>query len=403
MLRGWRGRLSLCGGPLLALMMFAGSCGPNASTDRDGSTHDASFYEDGSLQDGSAQHDGTVEPDAASVCTDDPEARTGTTIYLLDGNGQETGEPIQVGTEVTVSVVIEVFQSPVGSIGFLLLDAKNLTLDLTSFTLGGQPLTPPDPWTGRLPLTLSAGTLEVRFTAVVDSQLATIEVDSWLGYGSGGGCPIDLSHSLAVLQVLGGIEKGVDCYDLDQAQSVQVAPYTPLASTGQYQQENGFWSEVLIDELVVGGSQCPGEGVLVHQIQKCFTRTVDTSITLSGGAYGGIDWFVDDIFLVEVLDATENVVAAVTTYQIATQVLGCCFTQPCESSLSYAAGGPNVTIDNLVQGGGDNGSIAAGAFDLTSYLPTGGGPFFLRFTALDQGVEGALDRVFLNVLHPPGR
>jgi hypothetical protein len=176
----------------------------------------------------------------------------------------------------------------------------------------------------------------------------------------------------------------------------------PLQSTQQYDTENGPWDAVEIDGLVVGGPQCPGPGVLVHQISKCFTRQAGSTVTLSGHAYGGQDWFVDDLLVVEVLDAQENVVAALTTYQETTQAFGCCVdpNPTCTSSVSYAAGGPTVSIDNHVQGGGDNGAVPAGAFDLTSLLPPGPGPFYLRFTALDQGVEGALDRVFVNVDFP---
>ncbi len=387
---------------LLLVGLLAGACGPSKDPGRDGSSHDAQFQLDASVQnDAEVTPDASeIGPDAGPTCTDTPEARTGTTIYLLDGNGQETGEPLQTGSLLTVEVRLDVVQPPVGNIGFLHLDADNLDVDLLSFTLDGQPLTLPDPFTGRIPLTLVTGTIVVAFEATVQSQLATVEVDAWLGYGSGGSCPMDVSHSLAVLQVLGGVEKGVDCYDLDQAQSVQVTPFTPLASTAQFEQENGLWSDVLIDDLVVGGPQCPGEGVLVHQIQKCFTRSAASTITLSGHAYGGVDWFVDDVFLVEVLDEQENVVAAIATWQQGTQVLGCCDSPPCDTALSYAPGGPTVLIENLIQGGGNNGDITAGSFDLTPYLPTGSAPFFLRFTALDQGVEGALDRIFLNVLFP---
>lgn len=151
---------------------------------------------------------------------------------------------------------------------------------------------------------------------------------------------------------------------------------------------------MLIDGLVVGGPQCPGQGVMVHQIQRCFTRDASTVVTLSGHAYGNEPWFVDDIFLVEVLDSDGTVLAALSTYQESNQVLGCCFNPPCTTSLEYAASGD--AIQNLIQGGGNNGEIAAGAFDLTPYLPASGS-FYLRFTGLDQGIEGALDRVFMNI------
>lgn len=395
---GWAGRVP-------AVLLLAGlqiaACRPTTDLGPDGSAHDAQFQQDAAPQpDAVVTPDVVVTPDAGPTCTDDPVARTGTTVYLLDGNGQETGDPLEAGSLLTVEVRIDVVEPPVGNIGFLLLDARNLDVDLQSFTLDGQPLTVPDPFAGRIPLTLVDGTLVVELEATVQSQLATVEVDAWLGYGSSGSCPVDLSHSLAVLQVLGGVEKGIDCYDLDQAQSVQVTPYTPLASTAQFEQANGLWSDVLIDDLVVGGPGCPGPGVLVHQIQKCFTRSAQSTITLSGHAYGGVDWFVDDVFLVEVLDEQENVIAAVTTWQEGTQVLGCCDAPPCSTALGYAPGGPTVPIDNLVQGGGNNGTIPAGSFDLTPYLPPGTAPFFLRFTALDQGVEGALDRIFLNVAFP---
>lgn len=384
----------------VAGLLIAG-CEPSKDVGPDGSAHDAQFQLDAAEQpDAADEQDGSVELDAGPTCTDTPEARTGTTVYLLDGNGQETGDPLQAGSLLTVEVRIDVVDPPDGNIGFLLLDARNLDVDPLSFVLDGQPLTVPDPFAGRIPLTLVPGTLVVEFEATVQSQLATVEVDSWLGYGSAGSCPVSLSHSLAVLQVLGGVEKGIDCYDLDQAQSVQVTPYTPLDSTAQFEQENGLWSDVLIDDLVVGGPQCPGQGVLVHQIQKCFMRSAASTITLSGHAYGGVDWFVDDVFLVEVLDEQENVVAALATWQEGTQVLGCCDSPPCSTSLGYAPGGPTVPIQNLVQGGGNNGVISAGSFDLTPYLPPGTDPFYLRFTALDQGVEGALDRIFLNVLFP---
>jgi hypothetical protein len=395
---GWAARAPLA---LLLAGLLIPACRPNKDLGPDGSAHDAQFQRDAATQsDGAPPEDATVEPDAGPTCDDDPVARTGTTVYLLDGNGQETGDPLEAGSMVTVEVRIEVSEPPAGSIGFLLLDARNLDVDLQSFTLDGQPLTLPDPFAGRIPLTLVPGALVVELEATVQSQLATVEVDAWLGYGSSGTCPVDLSHSLAVLQVLGGVEKGLDCYDLDQAQSVQVTPYTPLASTAHFEQENGLWSDVLIDDLVVGGPQCPGPGVLVHQIQKCFTRSAASTITLSGHAYGGVDWFVDDVFLVEVLDEQEHIIAAVTTWQEGTQVLGCCDSPPCSTALGYAPGGPNVLIENLVQGGGNNGVIPAGSFDLTPYLPLGTDPFYLRFTALDQGVVGALDRIFLNVLFP---
>ena len=59
-----------------------------------------------------------------------------------------------------------------------------------------------------------------------------------------------------------------------------------------------------------------------------------------------------------------------------------------------------MAIDNAVQGGGNNGAIAAGAFDLSDLLPNDGSTFSVRVTALDQGVEGRLDRVFMNVAFP---
>jgi hypothetical protein len=336
------------------------------------------------------------------ICEQDPVARTGTTVYLFDGQGQQSADPIEVGTVVTVEVRIDVDTPPAGNIGFLHLALENLDVDEASFLVNDLPETVVEPFGGTLPLTLAAGTHTVRFEATVVSQSATVEVDASLGYGAGGQCPVARSHSLAVLQVLGGIVKGVSCYDLDEARSVQVSPYVPLQSTQQYDTENGPWDAVEIDGLVVGGPQCPGPGVLVHQISKCFTRQAGSTVTLSGHAYGGQDWFVDDLLVVEVLDAQENVVAALTTYQETTQAFGCCVdpNPTCTSSVSYAAGGPTVSIDNHVQGGGDNGAVPAGAFDLTSLLPPGPGPFYLRFTALDQGVEGALDRVFVNVDFP---
>lgn len=124
----------------------------------------------------------------------------------------------------------------------------------------------------------------------------------------------------------------MDCYNLDEARSVQFSPYVPLDDTSNYENENGRREDVLIDNLVVGGPDCPGPGVLVHRIHKCFIRQEGSTVTLSFAAYGGV--------------------------------------------------------------------ISAGAFDLTPHLPVGTSHFFLRFTALDQGVEGALDRVFLNVDFP---
>lgn len=94
---------------------------------------------------------------------------------------------------------------------------------------------------------------------------------------------------------------------------------------------------------------------------------------------------------------TGAVVSALTTYQVANKTLGCCSSPPCTSSMSYAPSGPNVSIENEVQGGGDNGEIAPAVFDLTDHLPHDGHPFSLRFTALDQGVEGELSRVFVNI------
>ncbi len=378
------------------------ACGPTGDDHRDASAHDGSFPRDGDATDLDAGEspDASVLPDAGSECVQSPEARTGTTVYLYDGQGGESADPITVGTVVTVSVEIEVTAAPTGNIGFLHLDLKNLEVDTDTFTLNGSALTVSSPFDGTIPLTLSAGAHEVIFEASVVSQSDTLEVDAGLGYGSSGACPIDRSHSLAVLQVLGGIVKGTSCYDLDQARSVQVSPYVPLQSTDQYEAENGDYTAVDIDQLVVGGPDCPGPGVLVHQISKCFLRQAGSTVSLSGAAYGGDPWFVDDLLLVEVLDENENVLAAVTTYQIANQVLGCCTSPPCTSQLAYVAGGPSVTIENGVQGGGNNGSIAAGALDLTDLLPPGNDPFFLRFTALDQGVQGALDRIFVNVEYP---
>ena len=383
----------------LAAVLLAFGCGPSGTDKRDASSHDAHFPDDGGDPHDAALVDGAVDPDATVECTQSPVARTGTTVRLLNGSGVETGAALTVGTEVTVTVEVQVTTPPDGNIGFLLIGEENLAIDATSFKLGGQPMTTlPDPFQGRVPLTLTAGTLVVEFKATVVSENATIEVMAALGYGNLGSCPIALSHSLAILQVLGGQVKGQSCYDLDGAQSVQVAPYAPLESTSEYLTENGTWGAVEVNNLVVG-SQCPDTGVLVHQIQKCFTRDASATVTLSGAAYGGVEWNVDDLFVVEVLDATENVLAAVTTYQLGTVVAGCCTQIGCESSCAYAAGGPGVPIVNLVQGGGDNGAIAAGAFDITPYLPPLGQSFFLRFTALDQGVQGRLDKVFLNIAH----
>ncbi|MDY0003447.1 MAG: Ig-like domain-containing protein, partial [Polyangia bacterium] len=379
--------------------VLVAACGPSGGDPKDASPHDASFQGDGGNPTGDASLlDSGTDPDASTECTEDATGRTGTTIYLYDSLGQESGDPITVGTVVTVVVEIEISVAPEGNIGFLQLETKNLSVDRTSFTLGGGPLEVSDPFDGVIPLTLTLGVHEVSFEAAVQSNVATLEVDAALGHGDGGRCPMARSHSLAVLQVLGGVQKAVDCYDLDDARSVQVSPHVPLDSTSQYLAENGLRADVLIDNLVVGGPQCPGPGVLVHQISKCFYRQAGSTVTLSGAAYGGEGWFVDDLLLVEILDAGEDVVAAFTTFQIGTQNLNCCQSPPCTSSLTYDSGG--VAIQNLVQGGGNNGAIAAGAFDLTPHLPAGSGPFFLRFTALDQGVEGALDRVFLNIGFP---
>jgi hypothetical protein len=373
-------------------------CGSSKDRDSgDGGNHNWN-QPDGALTDGRVQD--ADESDSAGPCTENPVGRTGTTIYLFDQLGQETGDPVTVGTEVTVSIRITIDQPPAAGAGFLQIAARNLTVDATSFELDGSPLSVPDPFLGRIPLALPQGNQEVTFTATVQSQQATVEVDAHLRYGSAAACEIPRSHSLAILQVLGGVEKGVDCYDLDQARSEQVSPYVPLQSTSDYLNANGTWDLVEIDKLVVGTPPCPAPGVLVHQISKCFIRSEGSTITLSGNAYGGVPWFVDDFLMVELLDENEEVVAAYTTYQVSDQQLGCCVSPPCTTELTYAQGGPLVTIGNEVQGGGDNGNIAAAVFDLTSYLPQSGTPFYLRFTALDQGIEGALDRVFLNIDYP---
>lgn len=392
-------------GAMLALVLLVGgltvACRPSGENRKDASTHDAFFPQDSQTPPSdSGLSDAAPRPDAEVQCTASPSGRTGTTVYLFDSFGQETGDPIVVGTVLTVKVEISIVDAPPSNVGFLILETTNLQVDLSSFTLGGSPLEVPAPFLGLVPMTLTPGTHEVAFRATVVSQLATVEVEAHLGYEDAGRCAIERSYSLAVLQVLGGIEKGVDCYDLDEARSVQVSPYVPLQATSQYREENGLRTDVLIDGLVVGGPDCPDPGVLVHQISKCFKRQATSTVTLSGAAYGGQDWFVDDILLVEILDENEEVLVALTTYQIGTQELGCCAAPPCTSALSYAGAVPPILIQNVVQGGGNNGSVPAGALDLTSHLPTGTDHFFLRFTALDQGVDGALDRVFLNVTFP---
>ena len=79
------------------------------------------------------------------------------------------------------------------------------------------------------------------------------------------------------------------------------------------------------------------------------------------------------------------------------------FQRPSDIVVSVRAGSVDFGItgrDVYLEKRGNNGAIPAGSFDLTPYLPPGTDPFYLRFTALDQGVEGALDRIFLNVVFP---
>ena len=346
--------------------------------------------------------DGAVTDAGADGAVDDPcvgsaKGRTGTTLYVLDDQGNDSVDPIEEGTVVTVSVRITIDNPPPGNVGYVELRPFNLRLDTSSFALDGNPFSVPDPFVGRIPLTLAAGSSELTFKASVDSRTSTIELDAFLRYGPAAVCSVPESHSLAVLQVLGGVTKGSRCYNMDDARSVQVTPAIPLQSTGRYQTANGFYGDVVIGNLVVGGPQCPGPSVLVHQITKCFTLTKQARITLSGNAYGGTPWSVDDLLLVEVLDQDDQVVSAFTTYQVANKVLGCCTNPPCTSSVSYVPSGPNVSIENEIQGGGDNGEIAPAVFDLTDHLPHDGHHFSLRFTAIDQGVQGELSRVFINL------
>ena len=206
------------------------------------------------------------------------------------------------------------------------------------------------------------------------------------------GCANPGGRSGALLQLIGGNGKTPLCIDLADFASLQIMPGVPLRNTGAYRTANGQREDLLADDFIF----CPEAPTVVHSAEFCAISHPGLRVSLAGAPAGGGTWEVDDFALFEVLRGEAVIAEGITTQRHpggdtfwCGEIAQLMCTEGCVATLNRG----ETSIEPLAVVEATGGAARQhddGAVTVHQLLPADEAPFNLRVTALDVGVEGAI-------------